>query len=361
MTTTPMVQAAAHPQRHATNAYPAGGRIFDLVASLLSLWMIAGLYLDGSAHHHVPDLIDTFFTPWHAVLYSGFLANALLLLITQWRNLWRGYAWQRALPRGYTLSLWGAGVFMVSGVADILWHEAFGFEVGLEALVSPSHLTLAVGGMLLITGPLRASLQRQAGAASHSGSSTLDWRDHLPVVLALLAVLSVLTFFTGDFAILTYPHLMVIRPSGGNTFFQDMHGLASTLIPATMLMGTLLFAIQRWTLPVGGLALIILGNGLLMVGFHLREVYFYPQTQLAVVVASVVAEALYHGLKPSAARPLALRVFAFIVPMSLFGALFAILIATAGVWWTIHLWAGAVFLAGVTGLLLSYLIVPAKA
>ena len=55
--------------------YAAGGRYFDLIVSLLSLWIIAGLYLDGSAHHHIPDLIETFFTPWHAVLYSGFLAK----------------------------------------------------------------------------------------------------------------------------------------------------------------------------------------------------------------------------------------------------------------------------------------------
>jgi len=29
-----------------------------------------------------------------------------------------------------------------------------------------------------------------------------------------------------------------------------------------------------------------------------------------------------------------------------------------GVWWQIHLWAGGIVLAGVTGWLVSYLIVP---
>src|SRR5581483_11876177 len=57
--------------------YPAGGRRFDLIVAVLSLWILAGLYLDGSAHHHIPDLIETFFTPWHAVLYSGFAAKRL--------------------------------------------------------------------------------------------------------------------------------------------------------------------------------------------------------------------------------------------------------------------------------------------
>lgn len=355
MTTAPIAQAD-RPLRHrdALATYPASGRHFDLAASLLSLWMIGGLYLDGSAHHHVPDLIETFFTPWHAVLYSGFLLHAGLLLATQWRNVWRGHSWQRALPRGYTMSLWGAAIFMFSGIADLLWHEAFGFEVGLEALVSPSHLTLAVGGMLMITGPLRASLHHQRTTDEPHRA-----RASFPVLLSLLAVFSVLTFFTGDFAIITYPNLMAIRPTGA-TFFPDIHGLASTLIPAAILTGVLLFAIQRWTLPVGGLALLIVGNGLLMVAFHLKEVYLYPQTQAAVVVAGLVAEVLYRVLKPSADTPLRLRVFAFSVPVSLFGAFFVILISTAGLWWSIHLWGGAVFLAGVTGLLLSYLSLPAN-
>jgi hypothetical protein len=147
-----------------TSSYPAGGRRFDLIVSLLSLWILAGLYLDGSAHHHIPDLIETFFTPWHAVLYSGFAASAGLLLITQWRNVSKCYRWTHSLPKGYMASLVGAVIFMFSGGADFLWHTAFGFEVGLEALVSPSHLALAVGGVLMISGPLRATPTSQHSA-----------------------------------------------------------------------------------------------------------------------------------------------------------------------------------------------------
>ena len=49
---------------------PTGGRWFDLPVALLSLWLMLGTYLDGFAHLNIPDTIDTFFTPWHAVLYS---------------------------------------------------------------------------------------------------------------------------------------------------------------------------------------------------------------------------------------------------------------------------------------------------
>ncbi|MBZ0280770.1 MAG: hypothetical protein K8L97_08505 [Anaerolineae bacterium] len=332
--------------------YPSGGRRFDLIVSVLSLWILAGLYLDGSAHHHIPDLIETFFTPWHAVLYSGFAVSAGLLLITQWRNVSRGYRWSHSLPKGYMTSLFGSIIFLFSGGADFLWHTAFGFEVGLEALVSPSHLALAVGGMLMISGPLRATLHRT------SQQAVKGWHELLPAVLSLLGILSVLTFFNGDFAIITYPNYMAIRPPGDHTFFYDIHALASVLIPSALLMGVILFALRHWKLPPGSLTLLIVGNGLLMTWFHLKEVYPYPQVLVAVVLAGIIADVLYSLLKPSPVRVLALRLFAFGVPAILFALFFIMLITTVGIWWSVHLWTGAVFLAGVVGLMLSFLTHP---
>lgn len=341
------VQPRLKPEKAAH--YPAGGRRFDLIVAVLSLWILAGLYLDGSAHHHIPDLIETFFTPWHAVLYSGFAVNAGLLLITQWRNVSKGYRWTHSLPRGYLLSLLGSVIFLFSGGADFLWHTAFGFEVGLEALVSPSHLALAVGGILMISGPLRATI--------HRGSQEVvkGWHELLPAVLSLLGILSVLTFFNGDFALISYPNFMAIRPPGNDTFFYDIHALASVLIPSALLMGVILFALRHWTLPPGSLTVLIVGNSLLMFWFHLKEVYPYPQILVVVVLAGLAADVLYRLLKPSAVRLQALWLFAFAVPAILFALFFVILITTAGIWWSVHLWTGAVFLAGVVGLLLSFL------
>src|SRR5258705_9384390 len=58
----------------------------DLIVSLATLWLAGGLFLDGWAHSHVPEL-ETFFTPWHGVLYSGYAVLALTLVPAQ---LWRG-------------------------------------------------------------------------------------------------------------------------------------------------------------------------------------------------------------------------------------------------------------------------------
>lgn len=346
------IQPGLKPEKAAH--YPVGGRRFDLIVAVLSLWILAGLYLDGSAHHHIPDLIETFFTPWHAVLYSGFAVNAGLLLIMQWRNVSKGYRWTHSLPQGYMTSLLGSVIFLFSGGADFLWHTAFGFEVGLEALVSPSHLALAVGGVLMISGPLRGTLHRS------SQQVVKGWHELLPAVLSLLGILSVLTFFNGDFAIITYPNFMAIRPPGSDTFFYDSHALASVLIPSGLLMGVILFALRHSTLPPGSLTFLIVGNGLLMTWFHLKEVYLYPQILVAVALAGIAADVLYGLLRPSAVRLQKLRLFAFAVPAILFALFFVILITTVGIWWSVHLWTGAVFLAGVVGLLLSFLTHPSS-
>src|SRR5713101_820581 len=56
----------------------------------LSTWLMAGAYLDSWAHRHLARL-ETFFTPWHALLYSGMLAILIFLALTALRNQARGH------------------------------------------------------------------------------------------------------------------------------------------------------------------------------------------------------------------------------------------------------------------------------
>jgi hypothetical protein len=83
-----------------------------------------------------------FFTPWHAVLYSGFVAVAGWLVAMVWRRRGRGRPIWTWAPAGYGLGLLAVGVFAVGGVCDLLWHLAFGIEQGIEAELSPTHLVL---------------------------------------------------------------------------------------------------------------------------------------------------------------------------------------------------------------------------
>src|SRR5215831_18761197 len=100
----------------------------------------------------------------------------------------KGYDWRRALPAGYGLSFLGSLIFAAGGVGDILWHSLFGIERSIEALYSPTHLTLAVGSALIMSGPLRAAWRRPDGASSFT------WRHQLPMLLSLTFMLSGFTF-----------------------------------------------------------------------------------------------------------------------------------------------------------------------
>jgi hypothetical protein len=77
----------------------SGGARFDWLMAGFGSWLIGGLYLDGWAHVHVPAL-ETFFTPWHAVLYSGYIAGAVALAVTLRLNRHRGASRWDALPAG---------------------------------------------------------------------------------------------------------------------------------------------------------------------------------------------------------------------------------------------------------------------
>jgi len=146
--------------------------------------------LDGWAHNHFGASLETFFTPWHGVLYSGFFALALFLAIALARNRTKGYPWRRSLPVGYGLSFVGVFIFLFGGVGDMAWHILFGIEVGVEALFSPTHLLLALGGSLMITGPLRSAWLTPM-AETTNGLARL-----FPMLFTLTFLLSVLSFFT---------------------------------------------------------------------------------------------------------------------------------------------------------------------
>src|SRR5260370_42536227 len=94
---------------------------FDLLMGVLGMVFVGGLYLVGWAHAH--GLVDrTFFTPWHAVLYSAYALNAPVLVATLLRNHARGYAWLRVMRAGYVLSLLVLLLLPFCGVRVLFLH-----------------------------------------------------------------------------------------------------------------------------------------------------------------------------------------------------------------------------------------------
>ncbi|MBA2681405.1 MAG: hypothetical protein H0U76_23770 [Ktedonobacteraceae bacterium] len=312
---------------------------FDRLLSILSCWFLGGLFVDGWAHSH-GKVDNTFFTPWHAVLYSGYFSMAAVLIVVVWLNHRHGYSWLRSIPRGYMLSLFGVPLFTVAGAGDLVWHTLFGFEVGIEPLLSPTHLLLAFSAALMITGPVRAVWGR---ADKNDG-----WRGLQPAIFSLVAFLALLTFFT------SFAHPIVDASSVTNFISNDLKSrtVAGLLLQTTLLMGVILVAVRRWQLPVGSMTVLIAPNAALMTVFS--DSYLLIPGALA---AGIIADVLLWRLRPSVKRIDALRTFAIAVPIVYYTFYFATLGITYGITWSIHLWMGAIVMSGVVGLLLSYVLV----
>jgi hypothetical protein len=74
---------------------------------------------------------------------------------------------------------------------------------------------------------------------------------------------------------------------------------------------------------------------------------------LVAIGAGVAGDLLLWRLRPSAARPLALRAFAFLLPVVYFTTYLAVVVHFVGSGWTVHALTGSVVLSGIVGLLTS--------
>lgn len=335
------------PRKEAAQPTRVAGLRFDWLMALLSLVFVGGLYLDGWAHNH-GRVDQSFFTPWHAFFYGGFLLTALALtggVLLNWR---RGFALADAIPTGYRSSLAALFVFAAGGVGDLAWHNAFGIEEDVEALFSPTHLLLGIGLALIVTGPLRS--------AWHSRQPARGWRSLGPALLSLSLFISVLTFFL----LYAHPVTQVVAGAHHRHYTSDLGivaGMMGLISTTAVLLGPVLLALRRWHLPPGSLTLVW---GLNTLGMTAMDYEFRHQLWMggAMLAAALLCDGLLLRLRPAIDRPDRLRLFAFAAPVLLFGAYFAALMATEGTRWSIHLWAGSIFITGIVGLLLSYLLAP---
>ncbi len=330
--------------------YPTVSARFEWLLTTAVLWLLFGVFLDGWAHNNVPDLIETFFTPWHAVLYSGFAATVMVLVIGYIGNLKAGYHWRRGLPKPYLWSIVGVLIFSLAGNMDLIWHALFGFEEDVEALLSPSHLSLAAGGILITSTILRTKCQDIAVREYAS------WRTFTPLFLSFFSVLAILTFF-GQFAnVFTHPNLFTDLPSANDPFFYDVTLISAVLLPTALVMGFTLAFLRRWTVPFGTVTAILFGNALLMLVLNWDQSRPFSLILIAPLAAGLLGDIVLRQWQTTGASLVWWRAFSFLLPFTLFALMFAVLINGFGIWWRIHMWLGVTILAGLVGLGQSILI-----
>ncbi len=310
---------------------------------LFAAWVTCGVFLDGWAHNNIPEL-ETFFSPWHAVLYSGVAFMGAFLGISGLIAVRNGARVMNALPEHYGLSFIGFLVFAGGGLFDMLWHLVFGIEASVEALLSPAHLLLALGAVLMVSAPLRSWFR--------SGSVKAEtFRDQLPMILSATFALSLLTFMTqfGSFAEVRATGLMPSRVVIQS--HMESAAIGGFLFQTVLLMGTIFLLIRRGSLAQGGLLLLFILNGFGMTIMK-EELRLLP----AMIIAGIFADSLLSHL-PAKDQVDTFRFSAFLVPAVLYTVYFITLILGEGIWWSVHLWTGSIVMAGATGYFLSFLAV----
>jgi hypothetical protein len=311
---------------------------FEAIYVALAALVVAGGYLDGWAHRHLESTLESFFTPWHALLYGAYLATAGALAWAVLSNRYRGLPWRRAIPVGYGYPVAGAILFAVAGGGDLAWHSLFGIEVNAAALLSPTHLALATGLTLMVAAPFRAWQARPTigdPPATHS-----VWPAITAVVLATMMAMFITQF--------VHPYTE-FWPT-----YEPLHGLAnginSVLVQSVVIAGAfVLLALHLRPLPIGTVTLLLM--------LPAAGMAFLADRWLVIPIALAAAgagEALVAAVRRDLARPVVLRAATLAILIVLWAIYDAVLAHQYGITWSVHLWAGTIVLGGLVGWLVAY-------
>ena len=288
---------------------------------VFSLWTISGLFLDGWAHGQGQP--ETFFTPWHGLLYSGFVAGMAWTIYDRARTARRG----EAMPPPDRLVLAGGGLFAMAGLADMVWHTIFGIEEDLAALLSPSHLLLMLAGLLLTTAPLRAPWPAP-------GASLLALAPKLAGLALSAAIVSFFLMFANPFV-----------PFQGAPEFHA----AALLVTNAVMIAPLMWFSGRAPLPRGA------------VFAHLAIVITFALSLEGFERWPLLLAALGGGVAGELARDLGRAAFAAAVSIGVWIAYYLAEALTGNLDATVELWTGPVVLAALSSAAIAVISTPAAA
>ena len=342
------------PIMKAPSIRPLAARRDDAIAGLCGVWMISGLFLDGWAHRNSKP--ETFFSPWHGILYSGFFASALWMLYVIRSNQKPGTSWRRALPLGYGYRGAGVLVFGVGALADLIWHSVFGIEVDIEALLSPSHLLLLSGGLLMAVGPIVSTLAREP-------EQKPTWSSMGAVVGTVGFITSLMQFFIMylspfDSWVFTKDQAAEAFNEGGGWMQRtlEVRNIAQILLFTVFMVLPVLWLVRNVKLPRGSFLAVWFVPTVLQ---SLLDSFQSWQRLAGSLVAAVLAEVLWPKLdarfRENARIPMLAALLAtmtFITWMGLFGSL----LISDTLAWQVELWFGVPTFAA----LLSALIILAS-
>lgn len=307
---------------------------------------MVGIFLDGYAHTNLIDELESFFTPWHGVFYSGFVATTAWVVWIIYKNIQRGLTWREAIPQGYGPTVFGLALFGLGGIGDGVWHTVFGIEQGVDALLSPTHFMLFVGGFLGLSTVIRTARARNPGR-------DLARADRLPLIMSLVLITAAIAFFCVYMWIPA--QIWAIGIPYGEAQGAVGYVIAGSLVATTVMLVPSL-VVLRWWVPPPGLFLgaWVVVNAAIPLAFSMDLA-----TGLSFGLAGgVVGELLMRWLRPAPGRrSSSMAMLAATVVVAWAACLIAFHLKE-GILWPPEVWAGSVVLSGLTTLGIAWIALP---
>ena len=317
---------------------------------LLATWLMIGLFLDGYAHTNLIDELESFFTPWHAVFYSGFLASSAWVIWIIYKNVAAGYSVRRAIPPGYGPTVVGLMLFGFGGIGDGIWHTMFGVEAGIDALLSPTHFMLFTGGVLGLSTAIRTTRLRNTGEA-------VAGPDRLPLFISLLLVTAAMAFFVAYVWVPGQPSILEVAYNAGTGEGQGAVGyfVSGLLVSTAVLLSPLIIVLRWWRPPIGTVATVwVVTNTAIAVSFDL-----HLGVALAVGVAGGLAgEIACVALNPGPSNRTASLITLAMIPVVAWSAFMVTYAIVGTIAWPPEIWAGSIVLSGLGAVGLGWISLP---
>ncbi|MCB1038620.1 MAG: hypothetical protein KDA94_03665 [Acidimicrobiales bacterium] len=308
------------------------------VLVVCNLVTTVGLAGDIARHLQSPDSLNgDFLSGWHLVLYGGVTAVGVWLGIGAIQHGLRFLVTARWTTTGFAMLAFG-------GVADSVWHAAFGTEANVEALVSPPHLVVFAGLAFLLTSPIVIVWRRPTRRLGVAASIT--------VLSSMTTAVLVTSLFTGFLSPLASGMTLsqgYVEPMVGESAvdYDQVRGLGIAVWTAVVLMSALVLLLVRFR-PVPlltGLAVFLCGAPALAIS----EPTLTKPLVAGYAVAGLVTElALWALGRPTLGRAGA-AIMGAVVPASMWATNFAVLHQEGRLLWTQSMWGGTILLSAMVG------------
>jgi hypothetical protein len=226
-----------------------------------ALIQILGAQWDVSWHEL--ELVETFFTAPHTVLYLGVtfsLLSSLIALVYYHRILLFNSERNRFLLHGFIIALAGSALQLFAGQFDYWWHDNFGFD---PFLFTPSHMPLIIGFFLNGIGMWIGISYLIRNEKSRMPDSALG--ESLPRRFKLLQILAVLSLVALWYDLSTLVHLFTDVSGIAYTFhlneniFMEQTGTIAFVsgVAGTAAIGSIMLIAAKSTLKFRGAAAVV--------------------------------------------------------------------------------------------------------